>query len=108
MARDGTDTGAPAGHFRRIWSGRDDLRRLLVRDMIVNGTILNVAAMAAGIALLAGGAPVAMAMAVHFAPLPYNLFLALGVWRTAERAGGPLGSIARIAAIVWAAVMVVL
>ena len=32
-------------------------------------------------------APTPLAMAVHFAPVPYNLFLFIAVWRTADRAG---------------------
>lgn len=71
--------------FRLRWQGAVPMRRLFWRDLLVIGSLINLVASVSGLALLAGGAPAWLAVALHFAPLPYNLFLLLAVGRSPER-----------------------
>jgi len=53
--------------------------------MIVIGSAINLGASFLALMLLTQGAPVAIAIAAHFAPLPYNLFLFAALWRLPQR-----------------------
>ena len=118
----------PDSFFARRWRGQIAWQRLFWRDMlavgtVVNvvatfaalmmasqgvpgwlavGTVLNLAASFGALALLAMGAPGAVAVALHFAPMPYNLFLCLALWRLAQRPA-PVAA----AALAWLVVMTV-
>lgn len=77
---------APAGgFFARRWRGDVPLARLFWHDMLVVGSLLNLVATFGALMLAAQGAPTALAAALHFGPLPYNLFLWLALWRHPAR-----------------------
>jgi hypothetical protein len=84
----------------RRWRGEVPLRTVFWRDMLGFGTAMN--AMATFVALIAAsqGAPSWVAAAIHFAPLPCNIFLFIAVGR-AE----PKSLSARWWALVWLATM---
>jgi hypothetical protein len=69
----------------RRWRGEVPLRRLFWRDMLVVGSLVNVFASFGALIAAAAGAPMAWAAALHFAPLPWNLFLFLALWRLPDR-----------------------
>ena len=94
--------------FAARWRGSVALERLFWRDLIIVGTAINIAATLAALGLLAAKAPLAAALAVHIAPLPYNLFLAFAVWRTAERRGGGLAFAYQLAAIAWLVIAILI
>ena len=94
--------------FAARWSGSVALERLFWRDLIIVGTAINIAATLAALGLLAAKAPLAAALGVHIAPLPYNLFLAFAVWRTAERKGGGLALAYQLAAIAWLVIAILI
>lgn len=71
--------------FSRRWSGRVPLARLLWRDMLAVGTLINLFATLLALAAVTQDAPSGLAVALHFAPLPYNLFLFGALWRTPGR-----------------------
>jgi hypothetical protein len=89
------------GFFAARWMGEIPLGRLFWRDTIVVGTAINIAATFASLGLLAAKAPLLIALAVHFGPLPYNLFLAFAVWRTADRRGGWAGFFYQTLSLLW-------
>jgi len=91
------------GFFVRRWRGEVVLGRLFWRDMLLGATLLNVAATLAALGALAVKAPSWLALALHFAPVPYNAFIVAAVWRT--RAGAPLTLAASVA---WFVVMLAL
>ena len=93
----------PDSFFARRWRGQIAWQRLFWRDMLAVGTVLNHAASFGALALLALGAPGAVAVALHFAPVPYNLFLFLALWRLTRR---PTPVVA--AALAWLAVVTVI
>lgn len=71
--------------FTRRWRGQVPLSTLLWRDMLIIGTALNVVATFAALMLVARGTHSALVAAVHFAPLPYNVFLCTAIWRSPGR-----------------------
>jgi len=76
-----------ADFFRSRWLGQVPIDRLFWRDMMLVGTGINVASSAAALILLGLKMPLGLVLAVHFAPVPYNIFLTIAVWRTAEKSG---------------------
>lgn len=76
-----------ADFFRSRWLGQVPIDRLFWRDMLLVGTGINVASSAAALVLLGLKMSLGLVLAVHFAPVPYNIFLTVAVWRTAEQSG---------------------
>jgi hypothetical protein len=89
------------------WRGEVPLGVLLWRDMVVAGTALNILSGLAGIVLIASGAPPAIAYTVYFGLVPWNVFLFLCVWRTAERVTPSEAMLARMVAGVWLVAVIV-
>ena len=102
-ASDQAYTGAREGFFASRWRGTVPLERLFWRDAFLVGTAINIATTIAALVLLGAEAPLGVALAVHFAPLPYNLFLTFAVWRTAERRGGGAAFAYQMMAVAWLA-----
>lgn len=75
------------------------MRTLLWLDMVLVGTLINLLFTGLALAMAASDLPIALAAAVHFAPLPYNLFLVAAVWRQ------PGAAAYRGAALAWLAVV---
>lgn len=86
--------------FASRWRGDVPFERLFWFDMLVVGTLVNLAAAALSLILFGLDAPAAVAIAVFFSPLPYNLFLFAVVWRAAERAESSW-VLARLGAVAW-------
>jgi hypothetical protein len=82
------------------------LERVFWRDMIIVGTTLNLLTGLAALALLASGEPAALALAVHFGPLPWNVFL-FYQWRAAENAKPSEAPFVKIAAVIWFVAVIV-
>lgn len=89
--------------FARRWRGEVPMHTVLWRDMMGVGTATNVLATFVALVAASQGASSWVAAAIHFAPLPYNVFLFVAVERAATRS-----RIAAILALVWLAVMTVL
>ncbi|MBK6472698.1 MAG: hypothetical protein IPF94_18870 [Betaproteobacteria bacterium] len=87
----------------RRWRGEVALRRLFWFDMLAVGTVINLFTTFAGLIAVASGASVAWAAALHFAPMPYNVFLFAALWR---RPGRPWAM--ALAAAAWLALMTVI
>lgn len=91
----------PAGHFfSRRWRGQVPLRQLFWRDMLVVGSLVNLLATFVALMVAAQGAGAANAALVHFAPLPYNLFLVAALLRSPQR-----GPTHQVVGVVWLLVM---
>lgn len=72
-------------YFARRWRGDIPAAVLLWRDMLAIGSLLNLAVTFAALFMLSQGAALGLAAAVHFAPMPYNVFLFAAFWRSAQR-----------------------
>lgn len=85
-------TGSGAGnYFSRRWRGQVPLPQLLWRDIIGVGTLVNLVATMLALAAVTQDAPSGLAVALHFAPLPYNVFLFGALWHTPGRNEFTLG-----------------
>lgn len=93
------------GYFRALWSGTEPLHRVVISDMLIGGTLINVVAMAVALVLFGLEAPGWLAATVFFSALPYNFFLVAVVWRTAEASRSVWALPTRVLAVVWAGCM---
>lgn len=75
----------PGGWLRRRWRGTVAWPTIFWRDMLVVGTLVNLLASFGALMLVALGAPAAFAVALHFAPVPWNLLLFALLWRLPRR-----------------------
>lgn len=89
-----------------FWRGELPLARAFWAWGILGGALVNLAATLAATVLLVAEAPALLAAAVFAAPIPWNLALIAGVWRSAAHVGGGAqADLARIAILVWALVL---
>lgn len=75
----------PSGNVVRRWRGEVALRTLFWRDMLGIGTVINESASSVALMAVSQGVDIRVAAALHFAPMPYNLFLFMAVWRSPNR-----------------------
>jgi hypothetical protein len=68
----------------RLWRGELPLPLAFWRYGMLWGTLINVIATIATLALVANDAPMVVWLAVHFLPLPYNLLVVVAVWRARD------------------------
>jgi hypothetical protein len=73
------------GFFSRRWRGEVPLSRVFWRDMLGVGTFINLLLSVVALILAARGLDLWMAVALHFSPMPYNLFLCMSIWRSPRR-----------------------
>lgn len=96
--------------MRDLWSGRLRLGRAFWECAILYGTCANVGATIGALAALALDLPGWLAVAVFLLPVPYLVVAVVGVSRSADRYHGPSAwaKWAKVAVLVWAALMIVL
>ena len=90
--------------LRKLWRGEVGLAQTFWEYTILYGTLLNLMTTVASFAAITTNLPAWIAVLVHFAPLPYNAFIAVAVWRSADRYAGDVmwANAARVAVLVWA------
>ena len=74
-----------AGFIGSRWRGETSLAVLYWRDMLAVGSLVNLLTSFLALMLAAQGVNLLIAAAVHFAALPYNVFLVIALWRTPQR-----------------------
>ncbi|MFA6155856.1 hypothetical protein [Mesorhizobium sp.] len=100
---------ADIGSFLRSrWLGQAPLGRLFWRDMVLVGTAISVVSSVLALILLWLKMPLGLVLAVHFAPVPYAVFLTIAVWRTAEKSGGAKASLMMLGSVLWLIATVVI
>lgn len=97
-----------ADFFRLRWQGRVPLERLFWRDMLFIATLISAVSTGLALTLLALKLPLWLVMAVHLAPVPYNIFLTLAVWRAAEKTGGLGAWLMMLGSALWLVATVVI
>lgn len=97
------------GYFRSLTTGTLPLSRVLWFDMLAVGTLVNAASLVVMLVLFAAHAPVAVAFVVFLLPIPYNIALFVGVWRSSTGEADNWAFLARAIASIWliAAVLLV-
>jgi hypothetical protein len=71
-----------------LWQARMPLSALLWRQMLFLGSMLNLLCSLGALALMAAGVDAIWAVALHFAPLPWNALLVSAVWRHPQSTPG--------------------
>ena len=101
-------SGVMRNTLTALWRGDFPLGQAFWHYAIAYGTIANILATAAAIAAVLAGLPDAVAIGLHFLPLPYVVVAVVGVWRSADkyREDPTWAGIAKAAVIVWGALMV--
>ena len=91
-----------------FWKGDVPLGQAFWEYAIVYGTIANIVATAAAIAAVAAGLPDAVGVGLFLIPVPYIVTAVVGVVRSANRYQEPpmWAGLAKVAVIVWGAVMI--
>jgi hypothetical protein len=86
-----------------LWAGRIPLPRIFWNYGIVASLLINLAATALAMGLIAAGVPNFMALAVFILPIPWNILMVVGVWRSAGLYSGPASHAvaARLAITAW-------
>jgi hypothetical protein len=92
-------------YLARLWRGELPLNQVFFNDMLIAGTILNVVTLGLSLALFAAGVPRWVAGLVFFSPLPYNVFVFVGVWRSARIKPSHWSRMVRMVAVAWLAAM---
>ncbi len=90
-----------AGYFRLRWSGKVPLAKVFWNDMVLVGTIVNVITTLLAMVLFIADALIILVVMTFFSPIPFNIFLFVSVWRSADSATGTNACVARIAALAW-------
>jgi hypothetical protein len=93
---------AASEFLRSRWRGEVPLQRLFWRDLLGLGTLLNLLASFAALIMAAMGLDSAAAVAMHFAPTPWNAFLTASVLRHPRA-----GPAQRGVAVAWLVAMMV-
>jgi hypothetical protein len=88
----------------RLWRGEEGLGSAFWEYTVLYGTLANIVATAGMFAALAAGLPGVLAVAIHVLPIPYNIFVVVAVWRSAQRYPGQheWALLARFAVVIWA------
>ena len=101
----GPSVGDSIKHFlRALWHGQFPLARVFWLYAVVYGSVANLIATIVTFAALSAGVPGVVAAVIHMLPLPYNIAVSIGVWRSADRYRGlPLWALlARLVVTLWA------
>ncbi|MFN3727731.1 MAG: hypothetical protein ACK4SZ_15670 [Allosphingosinicella sp.] len=93
--------------LRRYLTGTVPLGRLFFVDMLLTGTMVNLAAGVAALVAFGLDLPAWAAIAIFLSPLPFNLLLSVSVWRSAARQPSRWSDIARIGAAAWFFLMLI-
>ena len=89
--------------LKELWLGQLPLEVAFWKYAIVYGLALNVVATGAALVLIVLDAPIAIAIVMHFLPVPYSALASCGVWRSADRYSGRqiISTVAKAIVIVW-------
>jgi hypothetical protein len=89
--------------LRSFWRGEVALGRAFWLWGIVGGGLVNLYVTLLGLALLAAGVPAWLAVLMLVAPIPWNLVLLVGVWRSAGQpaVARDIALAARLTILVW-------
>ena len=94
--------------IEKRWRGEVELETVFLRDMLLLGSGITIAAALAAWGLRGAEAPAVLPLAVCLLPVPLDMFLFVAVWRSAGREGGPVAMSARVIAVMWLAAMLVM
>jgi hypothetical protein len=98
----------PVRYARQLWNGDLPLSRVFWTDMLVVGTLVDVATLVGTMLLFAGDAPLAYGLIMFLIHIPYSVLLFIGVWRSAARERSRWSLPAQILAGIWLLAVLIL
>jgi hypothetical protein len=107
ILRPGVGRRAEIRTIVEFWRGGLPLGRALWLWGIVGGGVISLFATLFALILVAAGAPAWLAVLVFAAPIPWNLVLLVGVWRSAGRpeVSRAAANLARLFILTWVVVL---
>ena len=92
-----------AKFVNRLWTGEFPLGQAFWRYAVGYGLLLNLVTHPAFFALLVNDANMVLVVLAFAAPVPYNIFIVVAVWRSADRYQGPKAwaELARVGTVIW-------
>jgi len=72
-------------YFSRRWQGQVPVAILFWRDMLAIGSLINLTATSLALAVIINELHAGFAVALHLAPLPFNIFLLAALNRAPDR-----------------------
>lgn len=96
--------------MKALWRGELPLDMAFWKYAVIYGLIASIVATAAAAGAVMAGLPDVLAIILYLLPAPYYVITIVGVWRSAarDRAAAGWASVARVAVLVWAALMIIL
>ena len=92
---------------KHLWAGDLPLRRAFWDYAVFYGLLVNVITDVAFFALLMNDGNMALVALAFAVPIPYNILVAVAVWRSAGRYQGPKkwAELARVGTVIWMTVL---
>lgn len=88
---------------KRLWAGKLPLRQAFWDYAVFYGLLINLATHGVFLALLMNDANAVLVALAFALPVPYNILVAVAVWRSAARYRGPKrwAELARLGIVIW-------
>ena len=92
-----------AKFVKQLWTGEFPLGRAFWYYAVGYGLLLNLVTALAFFALLQNDANMVLVVLAFASPVPYNIFMVVAVWRSADRYRGPKtwAELARASTVIW-------
>lgn len=92
-----------ANLIKQLWIGEFPLGRAFWHYAVAYGLLLNLVTTLAFLAVLLNNANMVLVVLVFASPVPYNIFMVVAVWRSADRYRGPKkwAELARLGTVIW-------
>ncbi len=92
-----------ARFVKQLWTGEIPLDRAFWLYAVVYGLLLNLVTHMAFFALLLNDANLVPVVLAFASSVPYNIFMVVAVWRSADRYRGPKrwAELARVGTVIW-------
>lgn len=92
---------------KRYLAGEVPLKQVFLHDMLLIGTMVNIATGLSALAAFALELPSWAGIAIFLSPQPYNVVLAISVWRSTAHSTPRWAETAKVITILWFALMLV-
>ena len=92
-----------------LWTGERPLRHVFWHYAVGYGLLVNLVTQLAFLAVLLNDASLVLAVLAFVLPVPYNVFVVVAVWRSADRYQGSKtwADLACVATVIWMVVLTV-
>ena len=93
--------------IKDLWAGERPLQHVFWHYAVGYGLLVNLATHLVLLAVLLNDAGLALAVVAFALPIPYNVFVAVAVWRSADRYQGSKSwaDVACVATVIWVVVL---